>query len=106
MMPQDGVGKGAAAHPGNEAKLARMANQVATFFRSYSQEEAAAGIRAHLRAFWTRSMIRTLRAHAAAGGAVDPLVREALTEPPAAANPADKALQGPQEAGALASDAG
>ena len=91
----------------HEPKLARMANQVAAFFRSYPAEEAAAGIRAHLRAYWTRNMIRDLAAHAAAGAPeVDPLVARALAEPGDADNPARKAQAGPASAGLLASDAG
>ena len=91
----------------NEPKLARMANQVAAFFRSYPDEEAAAGIRAHLRSYWTRAMIRDLQAFAAGGAPeVDPLVARALMDAPLADNPGYKAQAGPDAAGALVSDAG
>ena len=91
----------------NEAKLARMANQVAAFFRSYPEDEAVAGVRGHLQSYWTRGMIRDLRAHAMGPAEdVDTLVARALTEAPLADNPAHKTTEGPEEAGALVTDAG
>ena len=91
----------------NEPKLARMANQVTSFFRSYPEEEAVAGIRAHLKAFWTRGMIRDLRLHAAGGAPdVDDLVRRALREAPAAEDPAHKASESPVASGLMGTDAG
>lgn len=91
----------------NEPKLARMANQVAAFFRSYPDEEAASGIRGHLRSFWTKNMIRDLTAYAAEGAAdVDPLVAKAMLAPSFAEDPARKAMAGPESAGVMVSDAG
>ena len=45
-----------------EDKLVRMANQIATFFRSYPDEEAVAGIHKHIMAFWTPKMVANLEA--------------------------------------------
>ena len=54
-------------------KLARMANQIASFFRAYPDEEAVARIHEHIVAFWSPRMRQDL---AAALGRVelDPLV--------------------------------
>ena len=91
----------------NEAKLARMANQVATFFRSYPEDEAVAGIRGHLQSFWTRGMLRDLRAHAAAGNPdVDPFVARALLDAPLSDDPAHKTVEGPVAGGMMVIDAG
>ena len=69
----------------NADKLVRMANQIATFFRSYPEEEAVAGIHKHIVAFWTPKMRATLESHAAsAGDALDALVRRALDGAPQA----------------------
>ena len=46
----------------SDEKLVRMANQIATFFRSYPEEEAVAGIQKHIKAFWTPKMIAHLEA--------------------------------------------
>jgi formate dehydrogenase subunit delta len=55
-------------------KLVHMANQIAAFFRPYSREEAEAGIRDHLAAFWTPHMRAKLQcAPAASVAALDPL---------------------------------
>ena len=91
----------------NEAKLTRMANQVADFFRAYPEDQAVAGIHEHLVAFWTRNMLRDLAAHAAAGAPeVDPLVARAMREETWAKSPVRKAVAGPGEAGEMVSDAG
>ena len=37
-------------------KLARMANEIAGFFRSYPEDEAIAGIHDHIVAFWAPRM--------------------------------------------------
>lgn len=42
--------------------LVRMANQVAQFFAPYPDEEATAGVREHLVAFWDPGMRRELLA--------------------------------------------
>jgi formate dehydrogenase subunit delta len=67
-------------------KLTHMANQIAAFFRAYPEGEAVVSIRKHIEAFWTPTMVATLHAHVAAGGAgVDDLVVRAMREPTAAA---------------------
>ncbi len=45
-----------------EDKLLRMANQIASFFRSYPDDEAVAGIHKHIEAFWTPKMVHKLEA--------------------------------------------
>lgn len=88
-------------------KLVRMANQIATFFRSYPEEEAVAGIRKHLVAYWTPTMRERLEIHAAqAGGRLDPLVVAAFERPAAAPSPVRPATSDPHRLGEGASDAG
>ncbi|MFT8244195.1 formate dehydrogenase subunit delta [Roseomonas sp. BN140053] len=96
-------------HPANEAaKLVRMANQIAGFFRSYPEDAARAGIAEHVAAYWTPRMRAGMAAHLAAGGeGLDPLALRALR---GAASPAESPVaretSGPEELGQLASDAG
>ncbi|GEP00862.1 formate dehydrogenase subunit delta [Methylobacterium haplocladii] len=91
----------------NDEKLVRMANQIASFFRTYPEDEAVAGIHHHLHAFWAPKMIRALTAHAAgAGDKIDPLVIKALEEEPTTESPVRPATRDPQLAGEGASDAG
>jgi formate dehydrogenase subunit delta len=60
-------------------KLTHMANQIAAFFRSQPQAQAAAGVAEHIRSFWSPVMRRDAYAHLDAGGeGLDPLAREAL----------------------------
>ena len=88
-------------------KLIAMANQIATFFRSYTDEEAVAGIHRHLEAFWTPGMVRTLRQHLTHDtDGVDGLVLAAMRRDPAVTSPVDKVLSPVREGGAMASDAG
>jgi len=88
-------------------KLARMANEIASFFRAYPEEEACAGIRDHIVAFWTPGMRSTFLAFAAAGGAgLDPLVAEAMRTWPDAASPVGRATAPAEAVGQGASDAG
>lgn len=88
-------------------KLVRMANQIASFFRSYPEEEAKAGIHEHIVSFWTPKMRATLLAHADAVAArLDPLVTAAMSSWPRAESPIRKEVAGPGEVGQLASDAG
>ncbi|WP_430910296.1 formate dehydrogenase subunit delta [Methylobacterium sp. sgz302541] len=88
-------------------KLVRMANQIASFFRSYPEEEAVAGIHKHIVAFWTPKMIAALRHYLPeAGDRVDDLVVQALREEPRAESPVRAATRDPHLAGAGASDAG
>lgn len=63
------------------AKLARMGNQIADFFRSYPEEQAIAGIREHIRQFWTPKMRHEAQAACERGeGGFDPLVVKALAD--------------------------
>ncbi len=55
----------------NHAKLLRMALQIADFFRSYPQDEAARAIADHINQFWTPRMRADLAAGAQPG---DPLL--------------------------------
>ncbi|GEP08976.1 formate dehydrogenase subunit delta [Methylobacterium gnaphalii] len=91
----------------NQDRLVRMANQIASFFRSYPEEEAVAGIHKHLVAFWAPKMIRDLVAHIPeAGDRLDAHVVKALQENPAGESPVRPATHDPQLAGQGASDAG
>jgi formate dehydrogenase subunit delta len=58
-------------------KLAAMANQIAGYFRTQPGDQAG-DIAHHLIRFWTREMCATLVAHVHAGGAIDPLAKEAI----------------------------
>jgi formate dehydrogenase subunit delta len=84
-----------------------MANQIATFFRTYPEEEAVAGIHKHLVSFWAPKMIRDLVAHIPnSGGKIDPYVIKALEDEPTGQSPVRPATHDPQLAGQGASDAG
>ncbi|QFU17365.1 formate dehydrogenase subunit delta [Microvirga thermotolerans] len=75
-------------------KLIRMANQVAEFFRSYPEEQAVAGVRDHLLAFWTPRMRQDVLDHADRGGeGFDPLVAKALAILRAAADRVESAAR-------------
>ena len=87
--------------------MARMANQIASFFRAYPAEEACAGIRDHLTAFWTPRMRSAFLDHAKAGGTgLDPLVAEAMRTWPHASSPVARATAPAEASGQGASDAG
>ena len=61
-------------------RMVTMANQIATFFRSYPHEEAVEGVATHIRQFWDPRMRRTLLAHVEAGGeGLETLVLEAVS---------------------------
>lgn len=88
-------------------KLARMANEIAGFFRAYPEKEACAGIRDHLVAFWTPGMRSAFLAFAKAGGSgLDPLVAKALRNWPDAESPVIRATAPAEAVGQGASDAG
>ncbi|MCJ2020335.1 MULTISPECIES: formate dehydrogenase subunit delta [unclassified Methylobacterium] len=91
-----------------EDKLLRMANQIATFFRSYPEEEAVAGIHKHIVAFWTPKMVSKLEAALPEmGDRADILVQRALRGgEPQAESPIRAATRDPQKLGEGASDAG
>ncbi|MEY8828215.1 formate dehydrogenase subunit delta [Sedimentitalea sp. XS_ASV28] len=60
-------------------KMIRMANQIATFFKTQPGEDAPAKIAAHISDFWEPRMREQLRAYAEAGGAgLDDTVVKAL----------------------------
>lgn len=47
------------SHDQTNAKLVRMANQIATFFHSQPQAERAEGVATHINKFWEPRMRRT-----------------------------------------------
>jgi formate dehydrogenase subunit delta len=60
------------------AKLARMAGQIATFYRSYPEAEAVAGIATHINKFWSRRMREDFLGFFVEGDErLEPLVRAA-----------------------------
>ena len=64
-----------------KAKLVRMANQIATFFKSKPHEEGVAGTADHIDEFWEPRMRRHLFEIIDAGGeGLSPFVLEALGE--------------------------
>lgn len=66
-------------HHDNAAKLARMAGQIADFYRAYPQETAVEGIAAHINKFWTpRMRADFLAAFGENSDQLSPLVRAAL----------------------------
>lgn len=88
-------------------RLLRMANQIATFFRSYPDEQAVAGVHKHIVAFWTPRMIAKLEAALPGfGDRADALVRRAMAGEPRAESPVRPATRDPQKLGEGASDAG
>ena len=90
---------------GPEAKLVRMANQIATFFRAYPHENAVAGVHDHIVAFWSPSMRRDLLAragHDAAG--LDPIVVEAVHRLGHGPSPTAREAAGPAEVGQMGAD--
>jgi formate dehydrogenase subunit delta len=60
-------------------KLAYMANQIGKFFAHQKHDQAVASIADHLQKFWDPRMRSDILAHLDAV-ALDPLVREAITE--------------------------
>ena len=88
-------------------KLQSMANQIATFFRSYPDEEAAAGIKRHVISFWTPEMRAVLdRRLVEDDSGADPLVRLAFRQRVTADSPVERVTSPGREAGQMASDAG
>jgi formate dehydrogenase subunit delta len=62
----------------HNADMIRMANQIATFFKSYSREEAIQEISTHINSFWEPRMRVQFFAYLDKGGTgFDPLVVEA-----------------------------
>lgn len=62
----------------NKSRIVPMANQIATFFRSYPHDEAVQGVADHITSFWDPRMREELWAHLHAGGdGLVPLAQEA-----------------------------
>ena len=60
-------------------KLVSMANQIASFFRPYSEEQAVAGIAEHIAKFWDHKMRSSILEHLDQGGiGLEPNVQTAL----------------------------
>jgi formate dehydrogenase subunit delta len=88
-------------------KLARMANQIASFFRSYPEDQAITGIHDHLVAFWTPAMrLALLEVTRRESHGLDPLVAKAMLTFQAGKSPIEKEVAGPEMVGELGSDAG
>jgi hypothetical protein len=63
---------------GTHAKLVRMANQIAAFFRSKPHDEGVAGTAEHINKFWEPRMRRQFFEIVDSGGeGLDPMVIEA-----------------------------
>ena len=59
--------------------MIRMANQIATYFKSYPHDEAVVETAGHIKSFWDPRMRDALYAHVGSGGSgLDDLVREAV----------------------------
>ena len=88
-------------------KLVRMANQIADFFVPYSDAEAVAGVREHIKSFWTPAMREELLAFVEAGGqGLKPRVMAALEGFRGGQSPISKLPAGPEKVGQATSDAG
>jgi len=62
-------------------KLARMAGQIAGFFKSYPEDQAVPAIADHINQFWSRKMREDFHAAFRPGDpALDPLVSKALPQ--------------------------
>lgn len=58
--------------------MVRMANQIASYFRAYPEEEAVKETAKHLKSFWEPRMRKLLDVHVAKGGeGLEPLVLKA-----------------------------
>lgn len=66
------------AHDDNQAKLLRMAREIADFFQAYPHDQAVNSIAGHINKFWTPKMREDFLAAAAEPGlSLPPLVRAA-----------------------------
>ena len=62
-------------------KMVRMANQIATFFKSQPKEDASARVAAHIKDFWEPRMRAQLRDYARQGGqGLDQIVLNAVPD--------------------------
>lgn len=67
------------AAAGPAQKLARMAGQIADFFKAYPEAEAVPAIADHINQFWSRRMRQDLvNTFGPGDAALDPLVSKAL----------------------------
>jgi formate dehydrogenase subunit delta len=90
---------------GTEDKLVHMANQIASFFRSYPKEEGIAGVHDHIVDFWSPAMRRDITARAARDPAgLDPLVVAALHRIGHGPSPTAREAAGPAEVGEMGAD--
>jgi formate dehydrogenase subunit delta len=65
----------------NTQDLVRMANQIVDYYQAYPEDEAVAGIAAHIRSFWDPRMRSVLENHVAGGGAgLKPLALKAVKQ--------------------------
>ena len=65
----------------DSTEIVRMANQIASFFKSYPHDEAVAGVTSHIRDFWEPRMKKARATHIAAGGTgLEPMVKEAAAK--------------------------
>ena len=89
----------------SDIKLVRMANQIATFFRSYPREEGIAGVHEHIVAFWSPTMRRDLLARADRDPeGLDPLVAAAVHRMGHAPSPTAREAAGPAAVGQMGAD--
>lgn len=92
---------------GPHDKLARMANQIAGFFRSYPEEEGIAGIHDHIVSFWAPRMRADLDAVIDDETVkLDPWVVAAFRRMARGESPVRREAAGPEVVGQLGSDAG
>ncbi len=64
-----------------DQKLVYMANQIASFFASQPEDEAASGVAKHINDFWDPRMRRRLQAIVEGGGdGLSPLVMSAAED--------------------------
>ena len=88
-------------------KLVLMANQVAGFFQSYPEPDAAAGVARHLELFWTGRMRETLdKRLARSRDGVAPLVVRAVWRGGEGGDSPIREAEGPDALGQMTSDAG
>ena len=65
----------------NREKLARMAGQIADFFKSYPDDQAVPAIAGHINDFWSRRMREDfLAAFDAESSELSPLLRRAIAQ--------------------------
>lgn len=83
-----------------------LANQIATFFRWYPEDEAVTGIRNYIVGFWAPGMRATLLSVARQDEqGLDPLVTKAMLSDPGGKSPITKEVPGSEQVGQLGSNA-